>query len=75
MKVSVIKDGKTTDYYFDPEHYQRAFETYTQAVKTGDIETFAITLEQSDMEKAVEVRPVSVEEYGTYGGGEDSRDW
>lgn len=44
MKATTLKNGKTTDYFFDPEHYQLAFEHYTQLVKTGDIDAFSLTI-------------------------------
>lgn len=45
MKATVLKDGKRTDYYFDPEHYQLAFDHYTQMVRTGEIDTFSLTIQ------------------------------
>jgi hypothetical protein len=44
MKVTVLKNGQTTDYYFDPEHYQAAFKSYTEMAKSGEIESFSITV-------------------------------
>lgn len=44
MKATVLKNGKTTDYFFDPEHYQACFDAYTQMVRTGEIESFSLTL-------------------------------
>jgi hypothetical protein len=44
MKVTVLKDGKTTDYFFAPEHYKTAFASYTQMKADGLIDAFTITL-------------------------------
>jgi hypothetical protein len=44
MKATTLKNGKTTDYYYEPEHYQQAFDYYTQLVRTGDIDAFSLTV-------------------------------
>jgi hypothetical protein len=44
MKVTVLKNGQTTDYYFDPEHYLRAYESYKAMQESGEIESFSITV-------------------------------
>jgi hypothetical protein len=44
MKATVLKDGIRTEYFFEPEHYYVAFEAYTQMVRTGEIDTFSLTL-------------------------------
>jgi hypothetical protein len=44
MKVTVLLNGQTTDYFFAPEHYQAAFASYTEMKESGKIEAFTITL-------------------------------
>jgi len=44
MKVTVLLNGQTTDYFFAPEHYQTAFASYTQMQADGVIDAFSITL-------------------------------
>jgi hypothetical protein len=47
MKVTVLKNGQTTDYHFDPEHYSKAFDAYKAMQSNGEIDAFSIVLEKN----------------------------
>ena len=44
MKVTVLKNGETVDYYFAPEHYLRAYESYKSMQESGEIDAFSIVV-------------------------------
>jgi predicted transcriptional regulator len=44
MKVTVLKDGITTDYFFTPEHYQAAWDSYKKMQEDGEIQAFSIVV-------------------------------
>lgn len=44
MKVTVLKNGQTTDYYFDPQHYATAWESYKEMQANGEIDAFSIVV-------------------------------
>ena len=46
MKVTTLNNGiaKVAVSYFDPNEYQLFFDDYTQRVRTGEIESFSISL-------------------------------
>ena len=44
MKVTVLKNGETIDYYFAPEHFLKACESYKAMHEAGELESFSITV-------------------------------
>lgn len=44
MKVTVLKNGSTTDYHFAPEHYLAAYESYKAMQESGQIDAFSIVV-------------------------------
>jgi hypothetical protein len=44
VKVTVLKNGETIDYYFAPEHYLRAYESYKAMQESGEIDAFSIVV-------------------------------
>jgi hypothetical protein len=44
VKITVLKDGKTTDYHFAPEHYLSAYESYKVMQESGEIDAFSIVV-------------------------------
>jgi hypothetical protein len=45
MKISVLLDDKLTNYYFDPSHYQTAFDFYKGLQTNGEITAFSIVFD------------------------------
>jgi hypothetical protein len=44
MKVTVLLNGQTTDYFFAPEHYQTAWDSYKKMMEDGQIQAFSIVV-------------------------------
>lgn len=42
MKVTVLKDGQSTDYFYAPEHFLALWESYTDMQASGEIQAFSI---------------------------------
>ena len=46
MRVTVLKNDTTTNYYFDPQHYQACWDAYAKMQQDGEIQAFSILVER-----------------------------